>query len=247
MGDPKVGAFLDLCGQARTVPELWRAALAFFEARGIGMMGYCCDDVHKPDKRVAQIMQNGFPKAWERAFVKARLRHVDPVEDLLHRKAHPIYWSDVTRECDLNEAEQSFMDRLAETNPHGGLAMQVFGPQGRHAVVWLGFAAETPPLDPTKLFEMQTAAQIAHMRYCVLTADLDVPHADLSRRELEVLQWIAKGKSNTVIADILGISRHTVDTMVRRLFAKLEVNDRTTAALRGIGAGLIRSGGRTGS
>ncbi|MEX0367477.1 MAG: LuxR C-terminal-related transcriptional regulator [Ruegeria sp.] len=41
------------------------------------------------------------------------------------------------------------------------------------------------------------------------------------------------------MADILLLSPHTVDTLVRRIFSKLDVADRTTAAIRGVGAGLI--------
>ena len=51
--------------------------------------------------------------------------------------------------------------------------------------------------------------------------------------------WVAKGKSNSVIADIIGISPNTVDTYLRRIFEKLEVSDRVTAALRGLAIGLI--------
>ena len=50
---------------------------------------------------------------------------------------------------------------------------------------------------------------------------------------------MARGKSNGVIAEILGISDHTVDTLVRRVFAKLGVGDRISAAIKGIGAGLV--------
>jgi DNA-binding CsgD family transcriptional regulator len=37
----------------------------------------------------------------------------------------------------------------------------------------------------------------------------------------------------------MGVSRHTVDTIMRRLFGKLDVTDRTRAAVRGLAFGLI--------
>ena len=51
---------------------------------------------------------------------------------------------------------------------------------------------------------------------------------------------MARGKSTSVIADILGLSRYTVDTITRRMFTKLKVNDRTNAVIRGLGSGLLR-------
>lgn len=62
---------------------------------------------------------------------------------------------------------------------------------------------------------------------------------DLSPREREVLRWIARGKTNAEIAIILGISRHTVDTHIRRTFVKLETSDRTSAAIKAIREGLL--------
>ncbi|WP_068117153.1 helix-turn-helix transcriptional regulator [Tropicimonas marinistellae] len=64
----------------------------------------------------------------------------------------------------------------------------------------------------------------------------DVP---LTPREHEILGWIASGKSNAVIAEILGISRHTVDTYNRRIFRKLDAADRTTAAVKALHAGVL--------
>ena len=68
------------------------------------------------------------------------------------------------------------------------------------------------------------------------------PRADaLSERETEVLALVARGKSNALIGDILGISVHTVDAHLRRIYLKLGVFDRISAAVRGIGVGLIRA------
>ncbi|KJJ42068.1 LuxR family transcriptional regulator [Bacillus subtilis] len=53
----------------------------------------------------------------------------------------------------------------------------------------------------------------------------------LTRREKDVLNEIANGKSNKEIAAALFISEKTVKTHVSNLLAKLEVADRTQAAL----------------
>jgi DNA-binding CsgD family transcriptional regulator len=86
---------------------------------------------------------------------------------------------------------------------------------------------------------MQFAAQAAHLRICALFADEVALDRQLSSREKEILDWVARGKSNTVIADILEISPGTVDTYMRRIYEKLDVSDRTSAAVKGVGLGLI--------
>jgi LuxR family transcriptional regulator/LuxR family quorum-sensing system transcriptional regulator CciR len=61
----------------------------------------------------------------------------------------------------------------------------------------------------------------------------------LSARELEVLQWCAQGKSNGVMASILGISEKTIEFHLASIFRKLEVNGRMLAVLKGIELKLI--------
>jgi len=57
------------------------------------------------------------------------------------------------------------------------------------------------------------------------------PLANLSTREREVLLLIAEGLSNQNIADRLGIGEATVKTHVGNLLSKLELTDRTQAAV----------------
>ena len=52
----------------------------------------------------------------------------------------------------------------------------------------------------------------------------------LSRREAEVLTWLAEGKTNPEIALILGTSPRTIDKHLERVFRKLGVETRTAAA-----------------
>ncbi len=62
--------------------------------------------------------------------------------------------------------------------------------------------------------------------------------ANLTDRELEVLGMIAEGLGNRQIARQLFLAEKTVRNYVTRIFAKLDVHDRATAAVRARDAGL---------
>lgn len=54
----------------------------------------------------------------------------------------------------------------------------------------------------------------------------------LSQRESEVLLWIAKGKANRDIGEILGLSARTVNRHLEQTYAKLGVENRASAAVK---------------
>lgn len=68
-------------------------------------------------------------------------------------------------------------------------------------------------------------------------APLYVP---LSAREIEVLDLVARGNSNKLIARQLGISDQTVKNHITTILRKLEVNDRTEAVVYALRNGWIR-------
>ncbi len=57
-------------------------------------------------------------------------------------------------------------------------------------------------------------------------------HFSLTVRESEVLLWIAKGKSNRDIGDILGLSSRTVNKHLEQIYIKLGVENRASAAVK---------------
>ena len=70
-------------------------------------------------------------------------------------------------------------------------------------------------------------------------SDRDPLIEDLTKRELDVLLQIGRGLSNREIAAELSISHKTVKTHVSNLLGKLQLNDRTQAAIFAIKQGLI--------
>ena len=57
-------------------------------------------------------------------------------------------------------------------------------------------------------------------------------HFSLTQRESEVLLWIAKGKSNRDIGEILGLSARTVTKHLEQIYVKLGVENRASAAVK---------------
>ena len=71
-------------------------------------------------------------------------------------------------------------------------------------------------------------------------AERAIAGAALSAREVEVLKWIAAGKSNKEIAALLFVSEGTVKTHVLNIHHKLGVDDRTEAVVVAIRRGILK-------
>lgn len=67
------------------------------------------------------------------------------------------------------------------------------------------------------------------------------PSPTLSAREQETLNLIARGLTYDGIASRMGVSRNTVMTFIRRIYAKLEVNTRTASINEGRRLGLLEN------
>jgi len=88
------------------------------------------------------------------------------------------------------------------------------------------------------LIEPAAASKVLD-RFAELSREAQAPNV-ISERELEVLNLIAKGAANKLIAATLSIGESTVKTHIQSIFQKLGVGDRTEAVTQAIKKGIIR-------
>lgn len=81
---------------------------------------------------------------------------------------------------------------------------------------------------------------IPAMNSRLINRDIDKEKIDqLTKREIEILKQIAGGRFNKEIADSLNITERTVKNHISNLFKKIDVNDRTQAAVFAIRNNLV--------
>ncbi len=117
-------------------------------------------------------------------------------------------------------------------------------PTGHEAVVPVaqavgdGMQLLARSLGAAGLGETMVLLSLAPMRQSPPPAAMGHHMPTLTPRETEVLSWLAKGKTNRDIADILGMSHRTVNKHLEHIFDKLGVETRAAAAAlasRGLG------------
>lgn len=81
---------------------------------------------------------------------------------------------------------------------------------------------------------------LGYIKTGLAQGDIEVKKLTLSPREIEVLTCVTEGLTNNEIAAQLVVSVETVKTHLKRIMEKLEVSDRTQAAVQALKQGLLR-------
>lgn len=181
-----------------------------------------------------------YPDEWQTRYVKEGFQYRDPALLLASRSIAPVDWQRL-------RGERTFRDIFRAARDHGiseqGLTVPVRGPYGDVGLFSVTRNCSDREWDLLKakiLGELQTAAVHLHdnvIHSHALTRKLH--HPSLSAREVEILQWIAAGKSQQDVADILSISNRTVEVHLRSGRSKLGALTTPQAVGRAIGLGLI--------
>jgi NarL family two-component system response regulator YdfI len=146
-------------------------------------------------------------------------------------------------QADVIIADEDGLDELLELHPNANFVVFTSDPNpaatqallrsGVRAVLHDGSAA-----DQTIAAVIAAAAGLITLRPEDLERPSDMTEP-LSARETEVLDMLAEGLSNKLIAYRMGISEHTVKFHVASIMSKLRASTRTEAVTTGIRQGLI--------
>lgn len=153
----------------------------------------------------------------------------DPVVSELLDKLEPFHWFESEKSGRISDAQKLVLDKIRADGFVDGIVVPVMTRPGDIAVFLLSKRGKTFDFTPVEMRKLQLACHTMHLRFEELkNGD---PKLSLSARETDVLRLAARGKSNKEIALALGVSAHTVDTLIRRCFTKLGVSNRIEAAI----------------
>lgn len=181
-----------------------------------------------------------YPEAWKAHYATRQMHLRDPALLRVSRSIAPVDWSRLASDPDHRAIAAEGREFGI---PERGLTLPVRGPLGDVGLLsvsagvserdWTGMVAEALP-------RLQSLAVSLHDRVMglhPLTRRLTPP--TLSAREIEVLQWIAAGRSQIDVGDILSISNRTVEVHLASARRKLAALSTPQAVGRAIAMGLI--------
>ncbi|SHG41031.1 autoinducer binding domain-containing protein [Cognatishimia maritima] len=177
---------------------------------------------------------------WQHHYLHRGLQNLDPtIHSAMHSVA-PVDWSRLKRTKDF---KRIFSDAHDFGISERGITIPVRGPYGE-----FGMLSVTRNCDDGEwkkhrrnvIADLQSVAAHVH-DHVMSSAPISrfLHHPQLSDRELEILQWIAAGKSQQDIADIINISNRTVEVHLRSARTKLFALTTAQAVGRAIGMSLI--------
>ena len=181
-----------------------------------------------------------YPEAWKNHYRDANLHRLDPTLLMASRSIAPVDWRRV-------RGHANFQTVFSDAHDFGigdlGLTIPVRGPYGD-----VGMLAVTRDCDVSE-WDRLTRRVMGDLQSVVVHLHDAAMHSDalshtlrrpmLSRREIEILQWVAAGKSQQDVSDILGIALRTVEVHLASGRDKLGALNTPQAVARAVSLRLI--------
>lgn len=235
-GADDVQHFIHKLEGASALPAVWDILTELAETYDLRCLCYHQVDFFTKDQAAKKIIMDDLNGAKDHDALSKKARVRDPVNQAAMQSAEPFSWDQIKDLVVLSDIQRVFL-KTVFSNLEQTITVPVFGPAGRNGY----FCFEATHLTEFKqMYPICNAVlQLAHKKICLFAPAETGVLQNLTARERDVLQLLAYGKSNATIATILNISRHTVDTYIRRIYEKLDVSDRVSAAVKAQGSGLI--------
>lgn len=218
-----------------TVEDVWRAYLA--AARRAGYMHGLAFFAATNDALAHRALSGDMPDGWLAAYTALRCELVDPLAARIKNATAPFAWKLSEWEHDPLPARRAWHALNHDAGLHAGVMIphRMDGPLKSIALCGLDV-----PIDPHDRMALSFAGHEVLHRMQELGARPAIGMAQaLSDRERECLRWVAAGKSDWEIGEILSISEKTVNVYVERAKHKLGVTNRVQAIVTALRFGLI--------
>lgn len=224
-----------------SVKGIVNAVLTAAEGKDFEIIGYhCLPPIGMSDKPgVSFLTFKDFTEQDDILYRQSGCYRHNPFISEPLSKGKGVLWSDIVKTQGLTRRNKKFIEVLSQRFSGEGLAVPVYGPRGQNGVVFFKFNDANMEIQDNEVTRLQTACQQGHLAICKALNTNDPGSVKLTPREREILEALVRGYSNAAIAELLGISVHTVNGYLRQLFLKLGTGDRVSTAIRGLALGVV--------
>ena len=204
----------------------------------LGFANTACIKLPEKGERLRDcVLMNTRPAEWSEEYDRKNYYLLDPVARELGRSYLPFAWSDVLRSRQLNATETNVMNLAQDFDMDGGFVVPIFGTSGNVALVSL--AGSNVDLCESTRGAATLASIYVHNRLFTLDRMAREDAVSLTPREIECLHWVAAGKSDWQIGQILNISSKTVNYHVENVKRKFGVATRIQAVVAAMRQGKL--------
>jgi DNA-binding CsgD family transcriptional regulator len=184
-----------------------------------------------------------YPDDWKEHYISEGLQDYDPTLRSAARSVAPVDWKRLQRDENYTRV---FCDAQDYGLPDQGVTVPIRGMFGE-----IGLLCACATMKDQEWHSLRRditgdlLSNAVHLHDTVMNSDpllKALRQPNLSRREVEILQWVAAGKSQQDVGDILSISPRTVEVHLRSAREKLCTISTPQAVGRAVSLGIIQPG-----
>ncbi len=188
------------------------------------------------------FLHSNYSQVWRARYDAEKLAYVDPTVSHCLGSSLPIVWEPETFD---GPAQHALYEEACGHGVRSGITFPIHGQNGEFGCI--SFASDAPPsndFDDTISFLMPSLSLIRDYAFesslkFIGSRSNPEPVPRLTKRELEVLNWVMVGKSSWEISKITACSEATVNFHIGNIRQKFNVNTRQQALVKAISLGLI--------
>lgn len=235
--DFEFGAYAASIAAASSGDEVWKIIETI--CRKTDVNGVCCRCF--PSEAAAEPViffstTTGFSPELSHALQRSP-GYLDAFLHAAVRTTKPFHWSDIEHILEPRSPQlRYYKDQIAGLGT--GVVVPVFGPLFRNGYFCF-HSHDDRKIDDMDMMVLHSISQTAYLKLLDIMYKTSGHERTLSGRELEAINMIARGKSNPEVATAMSVSVNTVNTVLKRIFEKLEVSDRVSAVMRAYALGYI--------
>ncbi len=202
------------------------------ELYGYGYHAWIIANLPNPGGHTDSLaMLNGWPQGWTALYRRYKLIRSDPVAALCFRLTAPFECREAPYDPLANPKAKEVMNRASDFGMNQGLCVPIHTSDGYEAIV--SMAGEPVVLSGQVRPALHLMALYAYGKAVDLCTPQRFPAvpALLTKREREVLQWTAVGKTSWEISQILGVAESTVIAHIKAAAAKFNTPNRVATVV----------------